>query len=72
MNHSILHNQFYVQYFKKQSLNNFNKIYSLLNKKDYFSQSFWHYHSSRGKEILAYITIIIYKEKTTGNTFIRL
>lgn len=37
MNHSILHNQFYVQYFKKQSLNNFNKIYSLLNKKDFFS-----------------------------------
>lgn len=36
MNHSILHNQFYVQYFKKQSLNNFNKIYSLLNKKDFF------------------------------------
>lgn len=54
------------------TLNNFNKIYSLLNKKDFFSQSFWHYHSSRGKEILAYITIIIYKEKTTGNTFIRL
>lgn len=36
MNHSILHNQFYVQYFKKQSLNNFNKIYSLLNKKKFF------------------------------------
>lgn len=40
MNHSILHNQFYVQYFKKQSLNNFNKIYSLLNKKDFFFTKF--------------------------------